>query len=104
MEVAAEHAETVGKCAGIRVEEGLLLDGIALHASGISPGNIELAGAIEAHLAHTSLAFGNRATMTAGETADAIIPEILNQGWIGFADSLVEDVAQRGQVGSLCLF
>ena len=104
VQIAAEHAKAVGERTGIGVEEGFLLDRIALHASGISPRNIELAGAIKAHLAHTSLAFGNRATMTAGETADAIIPEILNQGWIGFAYSLVEDVAQRGQVGSLCLF
>src|SRR5689334_19669528 len=38
MQVATQHAEAVGERAGISVKERLLLDGIALHASGVSPG------------------------------------------------------------------
>ena len=73
MEIAAEHAEAVGERAGIGVEERLLLDGIALHSGGVSPGDVELAAAIEADLADSGLAFGDRAAVAAGEAADAVV-------------------------------
>jgi hypothetical protein len=96
VQIAAKHAEAVGKGSGMSVEEGLLLDGIALHSGGISPGNEEFSAAIEADFADSGLAFGDGAAMTAGETAYAIILEMLVESRIGFADSLVENVAQGG--------
>jgi hypothetical protein len=104
MEVAAEHAEAVGESAGIGVEERLLLDGIALHAGRVSPGNVELAAAIEADFADSGLTVGDWTTVAAGETADAVVAEIFDQARIGFADSLVENVAQGGHGGPLDLF
>jgi hypothetical protein len=68
-----------------------------LHAGGISPRRVERTAAIEANLADTGLAFGNRAAMAAGKTSDAVVFEFLVENWISFANSLIEDVAQGGQ-------
>ena len=73
VQIAPEHAEAVGERSGIGMEERLLLDGIALHARGVSPGNVELAAAIEADFADSGLAFGNGAAVSAGKTADAAV-------------------------------
>jgi hypothetical protein len=62
------------------MKEGLLLDGIALHASGVAPRNINRAGAVETDLADSRLTLRNRATMSTRVTANAIVPEILNKG------------------------
>src|SRR3974377_1661097 len=86
------------------MEERLLLDGIALHARGVSPRHVELAAAIEAHLAHPCLSLGDRAAMATGETSDAIVAEILHQRGFRFMDSFGEDVAQGGQGVPLVLF
>jgi hypothetical protein len=104
MQIAAEHAEAVGESAGVGVEEGLLLDGIALHAGGVSPGDVEFAAAIEANFADSGLTVGDWTTVAAGEAADAVIAEIFNQARISFADSLVENVAQGGHGEPLGLF
>jgi len=93
MQVATEHAEAVGECSRISMEEGFFLNGIALHPSGVSPGDIEFATAIEADPADAGLAVGNWAAVAAGIAADAIVAERLDEGRIGFADSLVENVA-----------
>lgn len=77
VQIAAEHAEAVGEGAGIGVEERLLLNGIALHASGVSPGDVERTAAIEADFADSGLTFGNGTTMSAGKTADSIVVELL---------------------------
>jgi hypothetical protein len=42
--------------------------------------------------------------VAAGEAADAVVAEILDQGRVGFADSLVEDVAEGGHGEPLELF
>src|SRR3974377_1080065 len=51
MQVATQHAEAVGERARMSVKERLLLDGVALHAGGISPGDKERPAAIETHFA-----------------------------------------------------
>ena len=104
MEVATQHAEAVGERSGISMEERLLLDGVALHAGGVSPRDIEFATAIEADLADSGLTVGDRAAVAAGEAAHAIVSERLDEGRISFADSLVENVAQGGHGRPLPLF
>ena len=79
------------------MEERLLFDGIALRAGNVSPRNIERAAAVEADFADAGLAFGNRAAVTAGEAAQAIVFELLVESGFGLADSLVENCAQGGQ-------
>ena len=54
---------------GLHVEEGLLLDGIALRAGHVAPGREQRAAAVEADLADTGGAVGNRARVAAGEAA-----------------------------------
>jgi hypothetical protein len=104
MQVAAEHAEAVGESAGVSMEERLLFDGIALHSGGVSPGDVEFATAVEADFTDSGLAFGDGAAVAAGEAADAVVTEILHEGRIGFADSLIEDVAEGGHGEPLELF
>ena len=96
MQVAAEHAEAVGERAGMGVEEGLFLDGIALHAGGVSPWNEEGAGAIEADFADSGLAVRDGAAVSAGEAADAVVVEFFVKRGGGFADVVVEDLAEGG--------
>ena len=96
VQIAAQHSEAVGERAGMRVEERLLFDGIALHPCGISPGNVKRAAAVVAHFADAGLALGNGAAVTAGETANAVVVEFLVESWIGLANSAVEDVAEGG--------
>ena len=82
------------------MEEGLLLDRITLHSARVSPRNVEPAATIEANLADSGLSVRNGAAVSAGKTADAVIAEAFDEQWIGFADSLVEDVAQGGHGAS----
>jgi hypothetical protein len=71
------------------VEEWLFFDGVALHAGGVSPGNVERTGAVVADFADAGLAFGDRAAMAAGEAADAVVFEFLVERGVRFADSFV---------------
>jgi len=103
VEIAAEHAETVGKSSGMRVEEWLLFDGVALGAGGVSPGDVQGAGAIVADLADAGLAFGDGAAMSASEAAHAIVLDLLVEIGIGFADLLVENGAEGGHWISVCI-
>jgi len=96
MQVAAEHAEAVGKGAGMGVKKRLLLNGIALHAGGVSPWNEEGAAAIEADFADSGLAFGDGAAVSAGEAADTIVVEFFVERGVGLADVVVEDLAEGG--------
>lgn len=96
MEVTSHHAEAVGEGAGISVEERLLFHGIALRSSGVSPGNEECATAVEADFADSGLAFRNGTAVAAGETAQAIVFELLDQARFGLADVRVEDGAKGG--------
>jgi hypothetical protein len=67
-----------------------------LHPGGVSPGDVEFASAVIADFADAGLAVGNRATVAAGEAADAVVLELLAKGRIGLTDSLVEDFAECG--------
>jgi len=96
VEIAAQHAEAVGKGAGVGVKERFFFDGIALHSGGVSPGHVECAAAIEADFADAGLAFGNGTAVTAGKAADAMVVEFFVERRVRFADSLVQDVAEGG--------
>ena len=72
MQIAAEHAEAIGERSRVGVEEGLLLDGVALHAADVSPGDVEFAPAVVTDLADTNLAFGNGAAVPAGIAAQTL--------------------------------
>jgi len=78
------------------VKKGFLLDGITLHACGVSPRHIEFPTSIEAHFAHAGLALRNRAAMAAGKTTDAVVAETFDEGGIGFADALIQNLTQGG--------
>ena len=104
MEIAAQHAEAVGQRAGIGVEERFLFDGIALHAGGVSPGNIQCAAAVEADFADAGLTIGDGAAVAAREAANAVAAEMLVKFGIGFTDALIHDVAQGGHGDLLAPF
>jgi hypothetical protein len=76
------------------VEERLLLDGIALRSGDVSPGHVECSALVIANLANAGLTVGDRATVSAGKTANAIFVEPLVKERIGFADSLIENAAK----------
>ncbi len=95
MQVAAEHSEAISQRAGISVKERLLLDGIALDATHISPGHIQRAALVVADFANAGLALWNRAAMSAGEAAHAIAVELFVQ--LAFADVFVNNVTEGGQ-------
>jgi hypothetical protein len=91
VQVASQHAKAIRQRARISVKERLLLNGIALHAAHISPGHVESATLVVAHLADTGLAIGNRTAMATGVTTHAIAVELLVE--FTFADVLVNNVA-----------
>src|SRR5580698_8982541 len=92
MQVASQHAETVGECAGIGVKKRLLLNGIALYAAHITPRHVESSTLVVADFTDTGLAIGNGTAMAACVTADAVAVELLVQ--LAFADVLINDVTQ----------
>ena len=101
MKIASHHAEAVGKRARIGVEKWLLFDGIALRSGGVSRGNVELAAAVEADFADSGLTFGNGTTMSAGEAAETIVFETLDQRGVGLADVIVQNGAKGGHLTSI---
>ena len=78
------------------MEEWLLLDGVTLGSSGVSPGDVERAAAVVADFADAGLAFGDGAAVSAGEATDAVVLEFFVETGIGFADSLVENGTEGG--------
>jgi hypothetical protein len=84
------------------VEEGLLLDRIALGSGGVAPRDIEFAAAVVADFADSGLAFRDGTAMSARETAEAIVVELLVESGFGFTDSFVENTAEGGH-GDLVL-
>jgi hypothetical protein len=70
VQITAEHAEAVRKCAGVHVKKRLLLDRIALHAANVAPRRMQRPTSVEPHLAHPDCAVGNAALMTAGVAAN----------------------------------
>src|SRR5918999_4878334 len=77
MQIAAEHAETIGKRTGMDMEERLLLDWIALNAAGISPRHHQPSGGVEPHLAHAEGAWRNLAVVAA---RIAVHPLVVHRG------------------------
>jgi hypothetical protein len=103
VQIAAEHAEAVGECTGMRVEKRFLLDRIALHSGGVSPRNIECAAAVIADFADSGLAVGDGTAVSTGKTADAIVVEFLVERCVGLADAFVEDGAEGGHGAAVIL-
>src|SRR5262249_26471150 len=79
VQIAAKHPETVGERAGVRVEERLFLDRVALDPAHITPGDEQPPAAIEPHLAHADRAVGYGALMAAGVAANAAAVELFDQ-------------------------
>ena len=104
VQIAAEHSEAVGECAGVGVKERLLLDGIALGTGGVSPRDKECATSVVADFADSRLAFRDGTAMSAGEAAKAIVLEFFVEMGIRFTDSFIEDTTQCGHGESLLSF
>jgi hypothetical protein len=85
------------------VKEGFFLDRIALSSGSVSPRNIECPTSVVADFAHSGLAFGNRATMSAGEAAHTMVLKFFVEKRISLADSLVQNTAEGAHGGNLCL-
>src|SRR5207253_1258962 len=63
VQVAAEHPEAVGQRAGVDVEEGLLLDRVALHAADVAPRHLQASAFVESNLADADRALRTRAPL-----------------------------------------
>jgi len=103
MKIAAQHAEAVGEGSGMCVEEGLLLDGIALGSGNVSPGNVEGTAAVVADFADARLAVGDGAAVSAGEAANPAVVEFLIETRVGLMNSLIEESAKGGHGISLII-
>jgi hypothetical protein len=96
VQIATQHAETVGESARMGVKERLLLDGITLRSGNVSPGDVEFSTAVVANLADAGLTLEDGTAMSAGKAADAIFVEGLVEVRIGFANSIIENGAKGG--------
>src|SRR3954468_10796542 len=96
MQIATEHPEAEGQGAGPRVEEGLLLDRIALDATHVAPRHAQVAAAIDAHFADADGAVRNRTFVAARVTADAISRDWLDEFRRCLCRSRLEYVSKRG--------
>jgi hypothetical protein len=94
MQIAAEHAETVRKSAGIGVMEGLFFNRVALHSRGVAPRYLKLAPLIEADFADAQLSFGNSAAMAAGEALHK--PPVNLFVKLAFANVGVKNIVESG--------
>jgi hypothetical protein len=75
------------------MEKGLLFDRVALHYTGVAPGNVQSPASVVANLADTRLALRDGATVTTGETAYPVPVKFLVE--FALADILVNDIPQR---------
>ena len=98
MQVAAQHAETERQRAGPHVEKRLLLDGVALDAADVAPGDVESPAAVEAHLANARLSLQNGTLVAAGIAPDAGAIQRLPQH--AFLDMLGQDFSLGGHPSS----
>ena len=80
----------------MHVEEGFLLDRIALHAPRISPRHHQASALVEAHLAHADGVRWNLAVVAARIAVHPLMVETVIQ--IAFARARGEDVFQRFHV------
>src|SRR6266542_6447478 len=94
VQVAPEHAEAEGERAGMRVEERLLLDRIALDAADVSPRNAQVSAAIEPHLAHADGPVGDRALVPARVAADALFRDVLDELWRSVSRACLENIRE----------
>src|SRR5258708_217948 len=99
MQVASQHAKAVGQGSGISVEKRLLLDGIALHASDITPGNVELPAEVVTDFANPWLALRNGTAMPASEAANAISLNLLVE--LALADVPIQNCTERRHLNPL---
>ena len=79
VKVAAEHTEGKSVGAGQRVEEGLLLDGIALEGPDVAPGHLQDAPFVVTDAADALAPLRDRAPVPAGVAAQAPILEALDE-------------------------
>src|SRR3970282_959830 len=94
VKIAAKHAE--GQRIGTRqhMEEGLLLDRVALQGADIAPRHAQGAAIVEAHLANAAASRSDQAAVAAGVAlAGPVFPPPYQLPLDGVC---VEDVAQRG--------
>jgi hypothetical protein len=73
------------------VEEGLLLDGVALDSADVAVRDVEFAGEVEADFADSGLAFGDGTLVSAGVAAQPVAIERFHQFGSGFANLLIQD-------------
>jgi hypothetical protein len=74
------------------VEERLLLDRIALHASHVTPGNIQNSALVVTDLANSGLTFRNGTTMAAGMAAHTVALELFVQ--VSLTNVVIENFAK----------
>ena len=74
------------------MEEGLFFDGVTLHSSGVTPGNVQDSTSVVANLADARLALWDWATVTTGKTPHAVAVKSLVK--FALADIFVNDIPQ----------
>jgi len=80
MQVASEHAEGEGVRSRIRMEEGLLLNRIALQRPDVPVGNHQRAAPVVADLANAAQPVLDQTAMGAGNAPHLVIRQLLVQG------------------------
>src|SRR5213593_2864710 len=73
--------------------KGLLFDRVALHYTGVAPGNVQSPASVVADLADANLALWDGAAVTTGKTAYPVAVKPLVK--LALADILVNDIPQR---------
>ncbi len=92
VQITAQHAEAECQSPGTGVEERFLLDGIALHPGDVTPGNVQPATPVEAHLADAGKPFRDRTAVAAGIATDAV--PIQRSPKLTFANVIRQDFGQ----------
>ena len=93
MQVATEHAEAECQRPGAGVEKGLFLHRVALHAAHIAERDQKLPRPIEANLANTQGAIGNRAAMPASEAPHLVPAQLFVE--LAFECQTLQSLSQR---------
>jgi len=75
------------------VEERFFFDRVALHYTGVAPGNVQGTASVVANLADARLALRDGAAVTTGKTAYPVAVKFLVE--FALADILVNDIPQR---------
>ena len=95
MQIAAQHPEAERERARARMEEGLLFNRIALDAADVSPGDAQLAAAIEPYLADPNRAVRDRALVAARIAAHPVLRDFLDKFRRGLCRSRLENIRER---------